>query len=193
MSYYTVIYPIDDIKEIPSKEVCEKNIKEARVKLNDAWENIVALCAINPAESSKPIAYFKELFNLYYRDFIRCLQEETMCCFISQAAENKKYSEDKEDTRPCIMQNRFSYNSNPHTGIKECSDALEHYKDLLLVYVIANPKNIINDKDEEGGTLDVANSLIIELNNIRQAIEELYYDLKFSELCVKYWNTHEEG
>lgn len=185
MSYYTTIYPKDDFDLTVSDDIIEENCKLLEGDYNKSWEAIVGMCAASastPDNVEKVNAAFHKYFNSFIEDY-RDWLHYSMLRIMKHDAEYYK-----EDV-PRIDYNHYQYNSRPEDGVEEIKDCIQGIKERLLIMANGNPKDLFPVKDTE----ETLYKFEDELKENKELIQGYMYDLVFSELCVKYWDTHEEG
>ena len=104
-----------------------------------------------------------------------------------------KLKKERDAWKPSCSVNHFQYNHFPQEGITECNKYITEVKQKLLSYIIAVPKDIVPEKDEEGNINDPVLYLTKDLNDLKEWLNDNIWDLNFSKLCVEYWDTHTEG
>ena len=186
MSYYTTIFPEGEFEQTDITEV-EKEIQRSEAILQDCWEDIVAMCAASPSDPKEAVRQFKSDLTKYI-EFYKVYCKE---CLNKQYLMSEEFCT-VEDRRKSIDWNHFEYNYDPERGVEEEQKSIDYVKNKLVMLCAASPEKIFakQKEDEQSNPLDYLNGELIEL---KEYLDESIYKKVFCELCVKYWDTHEEG
>ena len=190
MSWYTIIYPEGEFEET-NVETLNKQIEKSKAWLQNSWEYIVAMCAASPSNPKEAVQEFKSDLTSYI-EFYKVYCRE---CFNLQYLQSTQYyeGEDKETAKKSLDWNRFEHNSDPEGGIKDEQKAINYVREKLIMLCACSPEKIYGVRTEEGSFNNPLDWMYEELRNLREYLDESIYCKIFCELCVKYWDTHEEG
>ena len=185
MSWYTTIYPEGEFEET-DVEVLNKQIEKSELLLQNYWENIVAMCAASPSNPKEAVQEFKSDLTTYIKFY------EVYCreCFNNQYLTS---ADDDSDIERFIQKNHFEHSSDPKGGIEDEQKAIDYVREKLIMLCAASPEKIYGNKDAEGNFVNPLDWMSEELRNLKEYLDESIYCKMFCELCVKYWDTHEEG
>lgn len=187
MSYYTTIYPKGEFEETNIEKINEEIEKSERL-IQSKWQDIIALCAASPTNIKEAVQEIKIDFStyiVYYR--LYCKE-----CFNHQYLTSTALVENPELEKH-IEWNHFEHNSDPEKGIKEEQKSIDYVENKLVMLCAASPEKIYSNKDADGNPVNPLDWMNEELNNLKEYLDESIYCKVFCELCVKYWDTHEEG
>lgn len=202
MSYYTTLY-LDkedyDKSRYKSMKDLETEINEKDSILADLWSWIEGLCAASPKnicpKGQEPFEYVTTKFNDLWLRYISEYASVYRLYRLREAWEyeefhNKHYPE--EEYKPHISYNHFPYNSSPEEGLDDTEKSINYCKNKILQYVCATPSDIFTkEQTEESSSL--VDTIHIELNSLKEYLDDSLYDRGFCIYCIKYWDTHEEG
>lgn len=178
MSYYTIIYPDWDYKkEFSDKSALEKAKKEIVEKMNDAWGKIYGLAFSSPTEHSHDDIE-REFYN-----YVQLSQEEYRLFAIGSMMESEEHYNEK----PSISVNKYEYNYDPKEGIRESDSSILQVRMFLIALAVSSPIEITPKELEPLGYVSDM------LDELHKQLECAITEREFSKLCVKYWDTHEEG
>lgn len=105
----------------------------------------------------------------------------------------KQLAEERANWKPSISWNHFQYNNCPEDGIVDNKKYIADVRNKLLGLIVATPKDITPDKDEDGYPISPMDFINGELANIKEWLNDCLYELFFSELYKKYEETSTQG
>ena len=203
MSWYTYIYPTEGFSLDEPVEKIKERIDKKKEKLSEIWAYINGLCVASPDTLTKedPIVFATKTMIEYFDNYVKISKEEDYEWFHVEILDNKKWWEESppeegEDTeyRPFITYNHFPYSSDPEDGIRSSMKDIEYIRKRLVNYACSSPKDIIiNDVDSDDYIKDASLYVTQELEELKDWLDETIYELCFSEMLSKYYDTHEEN
>lgn len=177
MSYYTTIYPDWDFrKEFADKQTLENAKYEIIEKSNDVWGEIYGLIFSIPTEH-----HHGDIERTFW-NYVQLQKEDYRLFAIGEMMDCIEYNE-----KPSISVNKYEYNYDPKDGIRESDITISQVRMKLIGLAMTTPSEITPKGQDP---MDYLCELIRDL---RQELDYAIIDKEFSELCVKYWDTHEEG
>lgn len=105
----------------------------------------------------------------------------------------KKVQEERANWKPSISWNHFQYNNCPEEGITDNKKYISDIRSRLLGLIVATPKDITPDKDEDNYSISPLDFINKELSETREWLNDCLYELFFSELYKKYEETSTQG
>lgn len=202
MSWYTFVYPTEGFNLDEPKEKIQERIDKNNEELNELWAYINGLCVASPDTLNKedPIKHATDSISSYFDKYVEISNSQNHDYHTKRMIEEKedwgKYSIEEEYTeyRPHIWYNHFEYTHNPEEGIDRYKDNIKYIKKRLINYACSSPRDIIiNNPDSSDNIQDAIIYLTGELDELKDWLDEILYNLSFCELLAKYYDTHEEG
>lgn len=181
MSYYTTLKPNKADFENHKDETLE--FAEARYKrysdmVEDLWQVLFSLCFYTPYS----FTVVHELSNKFITDYKEAYYQYSRAgCLVDLLTDGE------------LSYNKYEYNHDPQDGVTDNKRRVNTLFCEISGLICATPKDVCPDKDDEGNVVDPADWLIAKLNGLRELLNDALYDLHFSEVAVKYWETHGEG
>ena len=177
MSYYTIIYPDWDYKQdFADKQTLEKAKDEIVEKSNNVWGKIYRLIFSIPTEH-----HHVDIERLFW-NYVQLQKENYRLFAIGEMMDCIEYNE-----KPSIAVNKYEYNYDPKDGIRVSDATISQVRMKLIGLAMTTPSEITPKGQDP---MDYLCELIWDLH---QELDFAIIDKEFSELCVKYWSTHEEG
>lgn len=180
----------------------QKTLSDLKNSFDDVWNRYLAAC-------DQEYYYYRvlELWNdeLWHQEYIEkynltsgwpanmSLEEAEKCMDKTLEEYKAERQKERDEWRPSLSVNHFEYNSDPEEGVTECEKNIAKIKRRLFSMVVANPKDITPDKDDEDTRQEPLWYLRSELEDVKEFLDDTIWDLNFSKLCVEFWDTHEEG
>ena len=183
----------------PSKDLAEDPIQYLTNRFNVYWQNYLD-------SSREQYGWYRaaELWEdeIYHQDYIERHPEGGVCDIepydedgnpIPKEEYLKKLAEKRANWKPSISWNHFQYNNCPEEGIIDNKKYISDVRNRLLGLVIATPKDITPNKDEDNCLISPLDYINRELSEIKEWLDDCLYELFFSELYKKYEKTSTQG
>lgn len=183
MSWYTTIYPewgflkeFDDIERVKAEQKrLEKELKLSwRVISDMAWLTCNSMVDFNAMRWELTNA-IDEYTNLQEKNYFMYVCEELL--------ESKANGE-----KPNISVNHYKWSSNPKDGIEENDKIIDDVVIRLRGLCFSNIRDIIPTGEDEP-----ISYVVSLLDEYKEQIDRAIYDMEFSKICVRFWDTHTEG
>lgn len=184
----------------PSKDLAEDPIQYLVNRFNIYWQQYLD-------SSREQYDWYRaaELWEdeIYHQDYIERYPEGGGWCDAEQCDKDgnpitkeeylKQLAEERANWKPSISWNHFQYNNCPEEGIIDNRKYISDIRSRLLGLVVATPKDITPDKDEDGYSISPLDFINRELSEIKEWLNDCLYELFFSELYKKYEETSTQG
>ena len=187
MSWYTTVYPewgfvkeFDDIERVKNElSMLDVEIKKAWNKISDmAWLSIDA-------------AHFwvmREELDKAISEYISLQEKEYFMVVCKEMLEMKADGE-----KPSISVNHYRWSRCPQGGIDESNKMIDDAISGLRGLCFANIRDIVPLNDADGCPTEPIDYVVALLRDYKEQIDDAINDREFSKICVRFWDTHEEG
>ena len=98
-------------------------------------------------------------------------------------------AKERAEWKPFICYNHFEYSNSPERGVEETNKYLEDTKNELLMLCTGDKSNLTDAEYSDSLFDNIRN----RLSNIKEWIDDCICNNYYSQLCLKYWDTKEEG
>ena len=123
-------------------------------------------------------------------DYIYYIDDDEFFTMDKSSEEYKRrLKEYRNMWKPSYSVNKFDYGTNPSYGIEETTKHINRIYTELLSMACSKPNDIF-PKEYEGS---IMNEIVDSMGETREFLDENLFNKEFSELLLKYWDTHKEG